>query len=414
MKSIIGILAVIIAVCCACGSKNKDTDLSPTTNEPQENTTLSYAEEVEKLNNLLQAYDKPMQQFQTTSQKKTTIVGKLGTIVHVDPACLETFDGQPLGETIEVELKEYCNQGELLRGNVATISNGEMIISGGAYYLDMTSDGKPLRIQEGKSINVEFPKFAEEEMELFYGQRDSLGQMNWEAAGQPFRNRPAPAKPSEPEKAPFNEKDIDLLLSIEKVVFKSDFDTSTVEAAGITPQEMEIIKKQRMAELEALRKKREKELALWKRQTELQETMYEAVAISKLGWINCDRFYNVSQTSLLIALNESPDVKVANMYLIFKNTNAVLQSFTINPVTLKRGDYDKMVREFGDSITSTSALFDRIPIGYEVRLISVGVNEKDEMYTYSSDFKIEKNETQRIELKKSSKEELEKLLACKW
>ncbi len=184
MKNIIGILAIVTTVFCACGNrnKNKEAELQPTTHEPQQNTTLSYVDDAENLNNLLRAYDKPAQRFQTTSKKKSTVTGILGTIIHVDPDNLETFDGEPLGETIEVELKEYCNQMDLLCGNVATVSNGELIISGGAYYLDITSEGKRLRIKRNKKIKVEFPKFAEEEMELFYGQRDSLEQMNWTVA----------------------------------------------------------------------------------------------------------------------------------------------------------------------------------------------------------------------------------------
>ncbi len=374
MKKTIGILTMTTLLFCACGNKSQkqDVDLSPTIKEVQQNTTLSYVDEAEKLGGILQAYDKPIQRFQITSKKSSTVTGELGTIIHVNPANLETFDGQPPGEKIDVELKEYCTQADLLRGNVATVSDGRLIVSGGAYYINMSSDGNPLRIKQGKNLDVEFPKFANEEMELFYGQRDSLGQMNWMVAQQPFKSRETTAEVSEIA----DNQSIETALNAEMVIFESDYEIDTVKAAQISQEEFEAMKK-----------------VYVKTQT-AEKAMYQAIKISRLGWINCDRFPNniFNRTQLLIALNESENIRSVAVFLVFKDINSVMQSFYY---------------------PGTSASFNGIPVGYSVRLVAYSIDQEGELYTHSSDFVIGKDEKRSIELQESSTDELDKLFAGK-
>ena len=113
---------------------------------------------------------------------------KLGTTIYINPNDLETLDGKPLTENIEIELKELTNQLELFGTNTQTVSNGKLLVSGGAYYLNMKSNGKQLKIKDGKNINIDFPKLTNEKMSLFYGQKDSLGIMNWESTKTKFTN----------------------------------------------------------------------------------------------------------------------------------------------------------------------------------------------------------------------------------
>ena len=76
MKKIIGILIATTVVFCACRNKNAGSSSSvqevQEIQEVQQNSTLSYVDEAEKLNNVLQTYDKPLQRFQTTSKKPST------------------------------------------------------------------------------------------------------------------------------------------------------------------------------------------------------------------------------------------------------------------------------------------------------------------------------------------------------
>jgi len=388
MKKTIGALITAAVVFCACG--NKDTSSLPSVLEMQQNTTLSYVDDAKTLGNVLQTYDTPVQRFQTTSKKPSIVTGNLGTIVHVNPANLETFDGQPLGETIDVELKEYCTQMDLLRGNVATVSDGQLLVSGGAYYLNMSSDGNPLRIKQGKSLEVEFPKFADEEMELFYGQRDSLGQMNWQVAQQQFRARNAAEATRTTETKPVVVTVEEVLTIVDNfVIVESPYEVDTVDMTGFSQEE-----------LEALKKQKQKENELRAKITETEVSMYQAIKINQLGWINVDRFLKMSdRTPLLIAFNEPEKIRFANLYLVFKDINSLMQRFYYP------ADYIKITGESG------FASFKDLPVGYNVRLIAYGFSEEGELYVHSSDLTIEKDGKLFIDLQKSSNDDLDKLFA---
>ena len=72
---------------------------------------------------------------------------------------------------------------DLFKSNAATVSNGRLLASGGSYFIGMENNGQKIRLKKGHSLPVDFPVFAKEEMELFYGERDSAGSMNWVKAG---------------------------------------------------------------------------------------------------------------------------------------------------------------------------------------------------------------------------------------
>ncbi|MDQ3072176.1 MAG: hypothetical protein M3Q97_02770 [Bacteroidota bacterium] len=87
----------------------------------------------------------------------------------------------------------------------------KILVTGGAYYLNMNSNGKQLKMKQGKGLEVEFPKLTENEMGLFLGERDSLGQINWTSTNETFKQKDTqvasdyesqnPAEPTKPIKA---------------------------------------------------------------------------------------------------------------------------------------------------------------------------------------------------------------------
>ena len=452
----VGILIIAAISLSACGNnKNAGTLLSvQEEQEVQQYSIFSYVDEAEKLNNVLQTYDKPMQRLQTTSKKPSIVTGGLGTIIHVNPANLETFDGQPLGEKIDVELKEYCTKADLLRGNVATVSDGKLLVSGGAYYIKMSSDGKPLRIKQDKNIEVEFPKFSDAEMELFYGQRDSLEQMNWKVAQQRFR-----ARKDEVAEETNNVKEVKIINYRNVMVtmstsagdraasartFQEAFRTlgfpiiDDVEITALLEIELEMLKNKsenkvannkvvisnnnndyvstRIGRFQIAGPRQlvlsilgfttiadtietvgfsEEDPVLKKKKVEIQKAMYRAVYLNQLGWINVDRFINISDiTQLSLTLNDSATVRSVCVFMVFKDFNSVLGKFYCSAV-------------------DTDVSFRDIPVGYNVRLIAYGFDEEGELYTHSSDFTLKEDEKLSINLQKSTNNDLDKLFAYK-
>lgn len=127
------------------------------------------------------------QHFDVSSGKKEVVVAKNGLRVTVDPASLEHADGlSPKGD-IHVTIVELQNSNDLFVHNAASVSDGRLLMSGGSYYIGMSEGGKELRVRRGYSIETIFPRMADQEMELFYGERDSLSDMNWKRAGQYLR-----------------------------------------------------------------------------------------------------------------------------------------------------------------------------------------------------------------------------------
>lgn len=78
------------------------------------------------------------------------------------------------------------------------------------------------------------------------------------------------------------------------------------------------------------------------------------VSIDRLGWINCDRFYNGvgEKTDYVVQLGDS----AANYYtlLVFNNINSVMSGY----------------------VSGKTALFPNVPEGMDVTVVSVGINNK--------------------------------------
>ncbi len=340
-------------------NNSSTTDSSSTT---ADNGTDNVATEISKLNSLIKKFEEPSQTFNVPSDKPSVVKGKAGTKIKVNPADLAAEDGQPLGKNIEVELKELTNPSQLLKSNAATMSDGKLLISGGAYYINMTSDGRQLKIKDNSSLDVEFPKLSDDEMALFKGKRDSLGQMNWNVTSEKF------AQPVTKQK-----------------VARSAAKADSTSSSGIGSI-IEFLKEGKEVEYTKDEKK----------QMELQSKMYDAVKINSFGWINCDKFTDFpDKTNLAINIEPSDSLSSANLFLVFNDINSLMQSYY----------YEYNNRTYNEG-------FKNIPVGRTVRLIAYSVkNEK--IFTCSLEIKIKQKENITLDFKPTSDADFEKLMTMK-
>ncbi|MFT3682910.1 MAG: hypothetical protein QM791_21810 [Ferruginibacter sp.] len=279
--------------------------------------------------------ESPAQQFTVASNKVSSIIAKKGLIVTIDPAALETEDGAAAGDRIDVEVKEMTNQEELFKNDAPTVSDGRLLVSGGAYYIGMQSNGNKLRLKANRTLKLDIPRIADKEMELFYGQRDSTGNLNWKAAGEKlaakpatFLNEPAYAANNTTEKYEnLINKGEDSLSDIERLalfvnekggrISKREFDSFAKYKPGNSDK---ADFKTRIVEISDKKEKNKK--------TRLQLAYYNPVEISNLGWINCDRFYNLPVKTLLQC--EPDSLLTTNsvaVYIIYKNYNAMQKEY---------------------------------------------------------------------------------------
>ncbi|MBT1706025.1 hypothetical protein [Chryseosolibacter indicus] len=282
-----------------------------------------FAAESKRLKNLVTKNVTQRFTFKTT--KQIVAKGSNGTVLTIDPKNLETeVGGEVMGKEIGVELIELANRYDLITADAQTISNGKLLVSGGAYWIRISSEGKDLKIKKGKSIKAEFPKLSDDEMKLFYGQRDSLEQMNWLETSVLLRQR---NNASSIARSEFSVIEISL----------DDLDTIyyNVETTQTTEQES--------LENQNLRKK-----------------LYQAVELEQLGWINVDRFYEMTnKRDLQFAFNPQDSVTSAIVYLVFEDLNSVLTTtyFVANDTVLNN-------------------VFRQIPSEGKVKLIGVTIKDK--------------------------------------
>ncbi|MBK6836760.1 MAG: hypothetical protein IPG89_21875 [Bacteroidetes bacterium] len=153
-------------------------------------TNIDFKTEIEKLNDLLQKYEEPSQFYSISTDSIIRVIGEKGTVININPSDLITENGKQISDSIEVELKELTDQNEMFRTNTQTVSNGKLLVSGGAYFINIKSKGQKVKLKPERKLKVEFPKVDENEMTLFYGQRDSLGQLAWDSVPKKFEKKP--------------------------------------------------------------------------------------------------------------------------------------------------------------------------------------------------------------------------------
>lgn len=328
MKQITLLISITIAAILA-GCKNEPAKQDNFNDKAQtEVVRINPLDQLKQVDKLLSEIAEEPQRLNAPSNKATKVTGKKGTIIHVDPTDLETVDGSSLGSSIQIELLEITDKSNLLLNNAQTASNGRILVTGGAYYLNMNSDGKQLKMKQGKGLKVEFPKLTKNEMKLFLGERDSLGQINWISTDRDFETEIVSDTiisrrilPSTLRKA-----DIYLIDSINariSIIPKDhDYLIDSIDAP-------KTINKEDVTEEEYEEYQREvKEYKKRKKEVEYQRQTYKAVELMNFGWINCDRFYEDPKPKTDIQLTVNNDsLQGARFFAIFKDIKSVITEY---------------------------------------------------------------------------------------
>jgi len=153
-----------------------------------EQSSHDYVSEAKKLNLLLNQGNVPPQRFEVGTTGTSEITGAKGINLRVDPNDLETESGKPLGNKIQIELRELTQPYEYIFSDVTGTSfGGKQILFGGTYWIAMTSDGQKLRIRPGRALKINFRRFSSKRQEMFTGNRDSVQNVAWVNANQRFK-----------------------------------------------------------------------------------------------------------------------------------------------------------------------------------------------------------------------------------
>jgi len=352
MKKIIFTLCIVLQLSC---TKKEETKVEKTNVINTEQTIADNVEnDKQSLSDLLSKFEDESQFFDISNLKTSKITGKKGTIIHLVPNNLELENGSAITSNLKVELKELTNQKDLLRNNAQTMSNDKLLISGGSYYIDITSNGNKVNLKKGKNLEVEFPKITNRNMELFYGKRDSLNQMNWETANKKFISK----KSKFIEAAPISE---DLLGDSENSI---DYNNIIIDT----------------------RSGNEKTTS--KNIIDSRKKIYESINLKKLGWINCDAFYKLEVKNFNILYQNKNELSFVKTFIIFNNMNSLMTFYSDRKDNLR---------------TKTN-----LPLNQKVKIISFSFKD-DKFYAAEKEFTVSKDNPIQLSLKEVSEKDIEKL-----
>ncbi len=175
-------IIVCITVSFSCNSKKQIIDPEKNVSVIKDSVIINNSEVLglASYNNIF--IENHRQTFSVSHKKTTVVTGKKGLKITVNPSALEKTDGRPVDGDIIIRIIELTNTDELFKSNAATVSDGRLLASGGSYFVGMECNGEKLRIKKGRYLQMQFPQIKKEEMELFYGQRNETGDMNWVSA----------------------------------------------------------------------------------------------------------------------------------------------------------------------------------------------------------------------------------------
>ncbi len=291
-----------------------------------------------------------------------TIVTKGGIEIEI-PAY--SFGRDNPVDSITLSLIEIFEKSDYVKFNLPTITtDGIMLQSGGMVFLEAQRNDTPIEMRQGAVIQLRFPiksSKRQKEMKPFHLQEDSLGQRTWNVG--PKRSMGGTGGS-----------------------IGSSF-IQTVWSSVKSP----FIRRERPSSL------RTKPLGPY-------EGAFYAINIAKLGWINCDRFYKLSdqvKTDVSAHIQGNDSLEYTHTYLVFHKINSVLAGTYINENQHYVG--------YGNWPSKHQCTFIGVPLFSQVTVVAIG-GKGDSLFYGQSHYVIEKGKSPTVNLQAIPKAELEKNL----
>ena len=135
--------------------------------------------------------EKPSGVFENLTQEliipenvDTLLIGKNGSKIAIKGNSFVDKNGNPVSGNIQLSVKEMLSLESVLEENISTVTKNGILETRGMLKIEAFSNGEKIRLGEGKTIDVFFPKRAGEhkEMKLYYGEENDLGILEWKIA----------------------------------------------------------------------------------------------------------------------------------------------------------------------------------------------------------------------------------------
>ena len=304
------------------------------------------------------------QEFTIDPTRENIITGSKGTELIIPTACLVDEDGNLPSGTIVIRLKECYDYPDMLTERLTTTSGDERLITGGMIHLEAFAGDKKLQIREGMDISIGFPaEEPDEDMQLFYGDRDDQGKVDWEL--DPLSQEQAPVivcrkgifwdkmMPFVPNNYKVPKRQAVKLLEKEtEWSMEASFDDQGKLLSKPHCTQRKTIEEQVACEsffnfigdlkdsvphlkfpswetsftFQAITqedyRKEKAEFDQWQKQRALARRMQNVLYATNLGWINCDKF-DRSLAPKIEYVIASDDPKI-DYFLVFKSSRSIM------------------------------------------------------------------------------------------
>ncbi|PCJ27013.1 MAG: hypothetical protein COA97_04800 [Flavobacteriales bacterium] len=283
--------------------------------------------------------DEGRQCFSFNSSIDNMIISENENRFYFPPNAFQTEQGITIiNQNIDICIWEFVDKKSLVYAGLTTDANGEMLETAGSFYIEAKYNGEELRLIKGESYTIEMQSTKSfPDMFTYYGGNKD-GLVDWTVN----KNERAMFKNNT------DEFDLENEVSIQIQEEYDEYGEGIIDAAYI-----------------------ESERAI---------DFYEMTA-GKLGWINCDRFYEVKNTSTLAVLIDSDEPLVVR--LVFRNINSVMPCYSNS--------------NHKDQYQATG-----IPTGEKVLLLAYSVKDENAIFGYK-EITIGENKIENISLTNLSK-----------
>lgn len=161
-------LAAIAALAFSISSCDPEPLVTPDT--PSSNGGMPY----QSIEEVLDELAPPVQQFSFDASSGGTFTTPRGSEIIFPPQALLDGNGQTVTGSVTLSFQEIFTPMDIMASGVYTISNGDILNSGGAYNIEVSQNGAQLQLNPSNTVSVSIPQQAQDPaMQIFVG--DSLG-----------------------------------------------------------------------------------------------------------------------------------------------------------------------------------------------------------------------------------------------
>jgi hypothetical protein len=252
------------------------------------------------------------QYFPVSSNEVSVIEGKKGTLVYIPENSFHYSDGSPVSGDINIQMTEYYNLSEFIAAHLSTVSDGEVLISGGMINIKAFKDSSQVFLNKGKEMQLAFPRTFNGSFETFFGEMLPDSTMNW----KPKIERPKLPLFDHPDSlGVYVTQDwqlgiTDRSTSVEKMK-KTIFDFYTDRFVELTQEQLENLEKYR----------NDMDWSLY------YQKNFSTLTTDRLEWINCDRFLNDSSSKQVdyYVKTTDPKVQIKNVFLVYRDLKSIIE-----------------------------------------------------------------------------------------